>query len=269
MAIVNVTPDSFWEGSRRGDDPAAIALGVSRAVSEGASILDVGGYSSRPGAANVPADVELERLCRAMDIIRENHPAAVVSLDTFRAKVAAHIIERYGPCIINDISAGELDPGMVPLAAGAGVPYIAMHMRGNPQDMHRRTGYRDIVRQVADYLGQKAENLRSAGIRQIVLDPGFGFAKTTRENHTLLHGLDRITALGYPVLSGVSRKSMIYKALGTTPADALTGTIALGWESLRKGVSILRVHDVKEAVQTVDLFNYYNESNTFGDGKDD
>ncbi|MCC8036187.1 MAG: dihydropteroate synthase [Rikenellaceae bacterium] len=269
MAIVNVTPDSFWEGSRRGSDSGRIAEAVDRAVSEGAAILDVGGYSSRPGAADVPPQQEFERLARAMDIIRENHPQAVVSLDTFRARVAARIMERYGPCIVNDISAGELDPEMVPAAANLGVPYIAMHMRGNPQNMQDRTGYRDIVTEVTQYLSEKAEVLHSAGIGEIVLDPGFGFAKTARENHTLLHGLDRITAIGYPVLSGISRKAMIYKPLGTSPAEALAGTIALDWELLRKGAAILRVHDVKEAVETVKLFNYYIESSKFGNGKND
>ncbi len=258
MGIINVTPDSFWEGSRLAQgDSECIRAAIGRAVADGAAILDVGGYSSRPGAEDISPQEEYDRLARAMDIIREEHPGAVVSLDTFRSRVAVGIVERYGACIINDISAGELDPEMVPAVASLGVPYIAMHMRGTPADMQERTGYRDIAEEVTRYLACKAEELIGAGVRQVIIDPGFGFAKTTAQNYALLHALDRICGLGYPVLSGVSRKSMIYKVLDTTPGEALPGTCALNWESLRKGASILRVHDVREAVEIVKLHSYY------------
>ncbi|MCC8020296.1 MAG: dihydropteroate synthase [Rikenellaceae bacterium] len=261
MAIINVTPDSFWEGSRLAPGGReAIRTAVGRAVADGAAILDVGGYSSRPGAEDITPQQEYERVARALDVIRAEYPGTVVSLDTFRAEVAVRIVERYGPCIVNDISAGELDPEMIPAVASLGVPYIAMHMRGTPADMQDRTGYRDIAGEVAAYLARKAETLTRAGVRQPILDPGFGFAKTTAQNYSLLHSLDRICALGYPVLSGVSRKSMIYKVLDTTPADSLPGTCALNWESLRKGASILRVHDVREASEIVKLYSYYTQN---------
>lgn len=261
MAIINITPDSFWEGSRLGRAGAdRIAGAVGQAVSEGASVLDVGGYSSRPGAEEVLPEEELARVCRAMDIIRRDYPGAIVSIDTFRASVAKMVVERYGPCIVNDISAGELDPQMVPTVAALDVPYIAMHMRGRPEDMQRHTGYEDIVAEVADYLAARTEYLVQSGVRQVILDPGFGFAKTTRQNYNLMNGLERICELGRPVLSGISRKSMIYKVLDTTPEGGLAGTTALNWESLRKGASILRVHDVREASEVVKLFNYYTDS---------
>ncbi len=260
MAIINVTPDSFWEGSRRGSDAASIRQWVDRAVGEGASILDVGGYSSRPGADEVPPDEEYDRVARAVGIIRESHPETVVSIDTFRASVARRVVENFGSCIINDISAGELDPEMVPVVASLGVPYIAMHMRGTPRDMQQRTGYDDITAEVRDYLAARAQTLKEAGVTGVILDPGFGFAKTAADNYQLLDGLSQIAALGYPVLSGVSRKSMIYKVLDITPAEALPGTVALNWESLRQGASILRVHDVREAVELVKLHGFYNKA---------
>jgi dihydropteroate synthase len=183
----------------------------------------------------------------------------IVSIDTFRASVARGVIEEFGPCIINDISAGELDHGIVAVAARYGVPYIAMHMRGTPADMQAHTGYGDITAEVSEYLFARASMLRGAGVKDIILDPGFGFAKTTAENYRLLAGLDRICGLGFPVLSGVSRKSMIYKVLDAEPSDTLAGTVALDWESLRKGACILRVHDVAEAVDMVKIFEYYRE----------
>lgn len=256
MAIVNVTPDSFFAGSRT-PEVEALRRRIRQVADEGADVIDVGGYSSRPGADDVSPEEELRRVSLALEIIREELPEAVVSIDTFRASVADGAMARYGTCIVNDIAAGELDPEIMAVAARYGAPYIAMHMRGTPADMQSRTAYRDIVGEVTDYLAGRLQAAREAGIRDVVLDPGFGFAKTTPQNYELLGGLERIVALGAPVLAGVSRKSMIYKVLETTPDESLNGTVALGWEALRRGARILRVHDVAPAVQEVKLFDYY------------
>ena len=277
MAILNVTPDSFFAGSRMPDAPH-VERRVREAVAEGASIIDVGGYSSRPGADEVSPGEEWRRVKLGVGAVRRLAPGMAVSVDTFRSEVAARAIERFGPLIINDISAGELDPAMPAVAAKYGVPYIAMHMKGDPKTMQSLTDYkRDITAEVVAYFEARVAALLAAGIARehLVLDPGFGFAKTTEQNYELLAGLHRLCALGYPVLAGLSRKSMIYrvlgvtpaqslarksmiyKVLGVTPAESLAGTVALGWECLRQGAKILRVHDVREAVDTVRIFNAY------------
>ena len=257
MAILNVTPDSFFAGSRMPDAPH-----VERRVreAEGASIIDVGGYSSRSGADEVSPGEEWRRVKLGVGAVRRLAPGMAVSVDTFRSEVAARAIERFGPLIINDISAGELDPAMPAVAAKYGVPYIAMHMKGDPKTMQSLTDYkRDITAEVVAYFEARVAALLAAGIARehLVLDPGFGFAKTMEQNYELLAGLHRLCALGYPVLAGLSRKSMIYRVLGVTPAQSLAGTVALGWECLRQGAAILRVHDVREAVDTVRIFNAY------------
>lgn len=259
MAILNVTPDSFFAGSRMPDAPH-VERRVREAVAEGASIIDVGGYSSRPGADEVSPDEEWRRVELGVEAVRRLAPGMAVSVDTFCSEVAARAIERFGPLIINDISAGELDPAMPAVAAKYGVPYIAMHMKGDPKTMQSLTDYkRDITAEVVAYFEARVAALLAAGIARehLVLDPGFGFAKTTEQNYELLAGLHRLCALGYPVLAGLSRKSMIYRVLGVTPAQSLAGTVALGWECLRQGAAILRVHDVREAVDTVRIFNAY------------
>lgn len=259
MAILNVTPDSFFAGSRMPDAPH-VERRVREAVAEGASIIDVGGYSSRSGADEVPPGEEWRRVELGVEAVRRLAPGMAVSVDTFRSEVAARAIERFGPLIINDISAGELDPAMPAVAAKYGVPYIAMHMKGDPKTMQSLTDYkRDITAEVVAYFEARVAALLAAGIARehLVLDPGFGFAKTTEQNYELLAGLHRLCALGYPVLAGLSRKSMIYRVLGATPAQSLAGTVALGWECLRQGAAILRVHDVREAVDTVRIFNAY------------
>ena len=258
MAILNVTPDSFF-ASRMPDAPH-VERRVREAVAEGASIIDVGGYSSRPGADEVSPGEEWRRVKLGVGAVRRLAPGMAVSVDTFRSEVAARAIERFGPLIINDISAGELDPAMPAVAAKYGVPYIAMHMKGDPKTMQSLTDYkRDITAEVVAYFEARVAALLAAGIARehLVLDPGFGFAKTTEQNYELLAGLHRLCALGYPVLAGLSRKSMIYRVLGVTPAQSLAGTVALGWECLRQGAAILRVHDVREAVDTVRIFNAY------------
>ena len=259
MAILNVTPDSFFAGSRMPDAPH-VERRVREAVAEGASIIDVGGYSSRPGEDEVSPEEEWRRVKLGVGAVRRLAPGMAVSVDTFRSEVAARAIERFGPLIINDISAGELDPAMPAVAAKYGVPYIAMHMKGDPKTMQSLTDYkRDITAEVVAYFEARVAALLAAGIARehLVLDPGFGFAKTTEQNYELLAGLHRLCALGYPVLAGLSRKSMIYRVLGVTPAQSLAGTVALGWECLRQGAAILRVHDVREAVDTVRIFNAY------------
>ena len=259
MAILNVTPDSFFAGSRMPDAPH-VERRVREAVAEGASIIDVGGYSSRPGADEVSPGEEWRRVKLGVGAVRRLAPGMAVSVDTFRSEVAARAIERFGPLIINDISAGELEPAMPAGAAKYGVPYSAMHMKGDPKTMQSLTDYkRDITAEVVAYFEARVAALLAAGIARehLVLDPGFGFAKTTEQNYELLAGLHRLCALGYPVLAGLSRKSMIYRVLGVTPAQSLAGTVALGWECLRQGAAILRVHDVREAVDTVRIFNAY------------
>ena len=262
MAIVNVTPDSFFAGSRTADAEAVEAR-VREAVAEGAAILDIGGYSSRPGADEVPEEEELRRVALGVEAARRLAPGVAVSVDTFRSGIAEAVIRAFGPVIINDISAGELDEALPAVAARYAVPYIAMHMKGDPRTMQSLTDYkRDITAEVVAYFGAKTARLLAAGIRRehIILDPGFGFAKTTEQNFELLAGLHRLCELGYPVLAGLSRKSMIYKVLGTTPAESLAGTVALDWECLRQGASILRVHDVQEAADTIRLFEAYRQN---------
>ena len=242
MTIVNVTPDSFFAGSRT-PDWLDVERRVRDAVEAGASVIDVGGYSSRPGADEVSPEEEWRRVDLGVGAVRSLSPDLPVSIDTFRSSVAARTIHKYGKVIINDISAGELDPLIVDVVAEHDVPYVAMHMKGDPRTMQSMTDYRDIVAEVVDYFRERTAQLRERGVRRIVVDPGFGFAKTLEQNYELLRGLHSLAELGYPVLAGVSRKSMIYKLLGTTPAEALNGTTALHWECLRQGAVILRAHD--------------------------
>ena len=256
MAIVNVTPDSFFAGSRT-PDTEAIERRVREAAGAGCDLFDVGGYSSRPGAAEVTPEEEWRRVEAGVAAVRRIAPTLPVSVDTFRAEVARRVLETFGPVIVNDISAGEMDPAIVDVVAEYDVPYIAMHMRGTPATMQGMTSYRDVVEEVVSYFRLRAEQLRRCGVRRLILDPGFGFAKTLEQNYDLLRGLHNLCSLGYPVLAGVSRKSMIYKVLDTTPDRALAGTIALGWECLRQGAAILRVHDVREAVDMVRIFKAF------------
>ena len=256
MTIVNVTPDSFFAGSRT-PDWLDVERRVREAVEAGASVIDVGGYSSRPGADEVSPEEEWRRVDLGVGAVRSLSSDLPVSIDTFRSSVAARAIHKV---IINDISAGELDPLIVDVAAEHDVPYVAMHMKGDPRTMQSMTDYRDIVAEVVDYFRERTAQLRERGVRRIVVDPGFGFAKTLEQNYELLRGLHRLAELGYPVLAGVSRKSMIYKLLGTTPAEALNGTTALHWECLRQGAVILRAHDTREAVEVVRMFDQFMQA---------
>lgn len=252
MGILNITPDSFYAGSRV-EDAAEITRRVTQIVTEGASIIDVGAYSSRPGADDVNPEEEMQRLRKGLGIIRGLYPEAVVSVDTFRADVARMCVEEYGVQIINDISGGALDKDMFATVAKLGVPYILMHMKGTPQTMQDQQHYDNVVREVMLYFAEKVQQLRDLGAKDIILDPGFGFAKTLEHNYQLMEHLEDLQLLELPVLVGVSRKSMIYRLLGSTPQEALNGTTVLNTAALMKGANILRVHDVREGVEAVKI----------------
>lgn len=262
MAIVNVTPDSFFADSRT-FGIEAVERRVETVLAEGAAMIDIGGYSSRPGADEVPLEEEWRRVAMGLEAVRRMALGVPVSVDTFRSEIVERAVDRFGEVIVNDISAGELDDRMIPTVARLGVPYIAMHMKGTPRTMQSMTDYRGgIVDEVVAYFQRRTAFLQAAGVRRerIVLDPGFGFAKTLEQNYALLHGLHRLCETGYPVLAGVSRKSMIWKALDTKPSGSLAGTVALEWECLRQGAVILRAHDVREAVDAVRLFEIYKRN---------
>ena len=250
MGILNATPDSFYAGSRTQTE-AEIAARVHQIVDEGAGIIDVGAYSARPGADDVPAEEEARRLRHALDIVRREAPDAIISVDTFRADVAKMCIEEGGAHIINDISGGTLDKNMFRTVARLRVPYILMHIQGEPHTMQQAPHYDNLEQEVFLFLSQRVDQLRQLGVADIILDPGFGFGKTLAHNYELMNRLEDFREFDLPLLVGISRKSMIYKLLGTTPAEALGGTITLNTIALMKGAHILRVHDVRAAVETV------------------
>ena len=252
MGILNVTPDSFYAGSRMQTE-IDITHRIEQIVGEGAGIIDVGAYSSRPNAENVSPAEEMERLRMGLGILRKVQPDAVVSVDTFRADVARMCVEEYGVAIINDIAAGEMDGDMFRTVADLNVPYIMMHMQGTPQNMQQNPHYDNLLKEVFMYLARKVQQLRDLGVKDIILDPGFGFGKTVEHNYELLAHLEEFRIFELPLLAGVSRKSMIYRLLGTTPQEALNGTTVLDTICLLKGADILRVHDVREAVETVKI----------------
>ena len=240
MGILNITPDSFYSESRKNTEEE-IAGRVNAILAEGGSIIDVGAYSSRPGADNISAEEENDRLRGALQILRRTAPEAVVSVDTFRADVARMCVEEYGVQIINDISGGQLDPQMFETVAALGVPYVLMHMKGNPQTMQQEPHYEDLLTEMLQYFGSKVQRLHELGVKDIILDPGFGFAKTMDHNYELMNRLKDLSVLELPILVGVSRKSMIYKLLDGTPEGALNGTSVLNTLALLKGASILRL----------------------------
>ena len=252
MGILNVTPDSFYAGSRS-ETEKDIVQRLHQIIDEGASIIDIGGYSSRPNAEHISAEEEMSRLRNGLEIIRKHSPNAVVSVDTFRADVAKMCVEEYGVAIINDISAGQMDEQMFPTIAKLGVPYIIMHMKGTPQDMQVSPKYDHFLKEIFYYFSEKVQKLRDLGVKDIIIDPGFGFGKTLEHNYELMNHLEEFSLFELPLLVGVSRKSMIYKLLGTTPEEALNGTTALHTIALLKGANILRVHDVKEAVESIKI----------------
>jgi dihydropteroate synthase len=260
MGILNVTPDSFYAGSRQQTE-ADINKRIETILQEGGQIIDVGGYSSRPDAADVSPEEEMTRLAFALGVLNRHYPEAIVSVDTFRADVARRCVEEYGVAIINDIAGGELDPGMFQTVADLQVPYIMMHMRGAPQTMQQLTTYTDLITDIRQYFSDKVYRLEQMGVNDIILDPGFGFSKTIEQNYQLMRHLGDFRIFGLPLLVGISRKAMIYKYLGTSPSESLNGTSILNTLALLNGADILRVHDVKEAVEVVKIVSNY--TNTF------
>ena len=253
MGILNVTPDSFYSGSRCGVDEAVIRRRVRQMIDEGADMIDIGGYSSRPGADDISPEEEYLRLKTGLRIIAEEAPGVITSVDTFRASGARRCVEECGAHIINDISGGDLDSAMYATVAELRVPYILMHMRGTPATMTQLTDYECVTADVIKDLQQKACSLRLLGVNDIIIDPGFGFSKTLEQNYELMRNLEAFVEMDFPLLVGISRKSMIYRLLGTTPEEALNGTTVLNTIASLGGAHILRVHDVRAAVETVKI----------------
>ncbi len=252
MGILNVTPDSFFDGGKYSNE-SEIAQQVERLLFERADFIDIGGYSSKPNAEFISESEELSRILPVVKFISKNFPEAILSIDTFRSEVAKACVEN-GGAIINDISAGNLDENMLETVAKLKVPYIMMHMRGNPQTMKTLTDYDDIVKDMLFYFSERIAKARSLGIDDLIIDPGFGFAKTLEQNYEVMQKLELFQMIGLPILSGISRKSMAYKPLETNSKESLNATTVLNTISLTKGAKILRVHDVKEAVECVKLF---------------
>lgn len=252
MGILNLTPDSFYIGSRVNNSEAILSK-ATEMIEEGADFLDLGGYSSRPNAVDISVQEEIDRVLPAIEVIRKEYPDIVLSIDTFRSKVAKEAILA-GADMVNDISAGSLDEEMLELVASLKAPYIAMHMKGNPQTMQSLSQYSDILEEILYYFAEKVDLFRKLGIKDVIIDPGFGFAKTIEQNFFLLKNLKSFEVFGLPLLAGLSRKSMIYKTLQINAPEALNGTTALNMFALLQGANLLRVHDVKEAKETLKLF---------------
>jgi len=253
MGIINITPDSFFSSSRSLGGKEEIIEKAGKMLDDGAAILDIGGYSSRPNAVHISMEEELKRVIPVIRYIKEAYPQSIVSIDTFRHQVAEKAVLA-GADMVNDISGGQLDLGMIPSVGIMNVPFICMHMRGNPGNMQELTSYGNLEKEIVGYFSLKLKECREAGIKDVILDLGFGFAKTLEQNYQLVKHFSHFTRLNVPILAGVSRKSMIYKYLGGGPGDALNGTTALNMAALIGGAMILRVHDVKEAKETINLF---------------
>lgn len=258
MGIINVTPDSFYAGSRLNSVEEALKT-AAEMVAEGAAIVDIGGQSTRPGSEKIDVEEEINRVLPVIEAIHERYPQLVISIDTFYAHVAEAAFAA-GACIINDISGGTMDEGMLAMAGRLKMPYVCMHIKGTPETMQQNAVYTDVIKEVLEYFIEKLALCHKAGITDIVIDPGFGFAKTSTHNFTLLHNLAVFKVLGVPVMAGLSRKSSIYKTLGTTPEEALNGTTVLNTIALLNGASILRVHDAREAVEAKKLVNAYKKA---------
>jgi dihydropteroate synthase len=259
MGIINVTPDSFYPGSRY-IDSAGLIKAALQMKNEGADILDIGGHSTRPGAAPVPEEEEMKRVCGAIRLIRTELPDIALSVDTYRASVAAEAVNACGADIINDVSGGEADRDMFTRAAELNVPYVLMHMQGTPQTMQLSPQYDDVVADILKWMSSRIVRLQEKGLKDIIIDPGFGFGKTIKQNFELLDRLSEFSVAGLPVLAGISRKSMVWKTLDISATDAGNGTTALNMAALLHGADILRVHDVKEAVQALTLFTAMRDS---------
>jgi len=253
MGIINATPDSFYQGSRLPEPDQALQK-AREMIAEGADILDIGAVSTRPGAKEISEEEELNRLSPVLETIRNDIPDCIISVDTWRSGIARLVHERFGVDLINDISAGQLDPAMFSTVAEKGLSYVIMHMQGTPDTMQESTQYKNVVDDLLQFFGELVHKLRKLGVNDIVVDPGFGFGKNLDQNYTLLMELDAFQMLELPLMVGISRKSMIYKALESDPDEALNGTTAAHMAALLKGASLLRVHDVKAAVETVKIF---------------
>jgi dihydropteroate synthase len=259
MGILNITPDSFYDGNRYLNEQDVISK-VSEMLTDGADIVDIGACSSRPGAAEITADVEKSRLKMALQVIRREFPHAFLSVDTYRSDIAEYVVKEFGTDMINDISAGLLDNQMLSIVGALKVPYIMMHMQGIPQSMQVNPVYTDIVKELITFFAVRAAAANQAGIMDVVIDPGFGFGKTLHHNFQLLKELGLFKLLSLPILVGLSRKSMIYKSLDTVPGEALNGTTVLNTLALNNGANLLRVHDVKEAIEAVKLLTIYEHT---------
>lgn len=251
MGILNITPDSFYDGGNYKNE-SDILLQVDKMLNEGATFIDVGAYSSRPNADHVSEAEELKRILPIVNLVLKEFPEALLSIDTFRSTVAKSCVEA-GACMVNDISAGKLDTNMLQTIARLKVPYIMMHIRGTPQNMQQQTQYDNLIKELIFYFSERIAAAKQLGIIDMIIDPGFGFAKTTEQNFEVLNQLELIKILDKPILAGISRKSMVYKTLNTTAKNALNGTTVLNTVALQKGASILRVHDVKEAIEAITL----------------
>jgi len=258
MGIINITPDSFFEGHSDKNE-SELLLMAEKMIVDGASILDIGGQSTKPGSKRINADEELNRVIPVIKAIRKNFPETIISIDTYYSKVAAHAIEM-GANIVNDISAGNLDEALIPTVGKLKVPYVCMHMQGTPETMQLNPTYNNITLEIIQFFIKKIEDCKMAGIRDIIIDPGFGFGKTIEHNFTLFREMLSLKMLDCPILAGVSRKGMIYKTLSTTPEHALNGTTVANTLALINGARILRVHDVKEAKEAITIFNAYNKT---------
>jgi dihydropteroate synthase len=259
MGIINITPDSFYKGSRYSDEKSILSA-AEKMIGEGADFIDIGGYSSRPGAGPVELEEEKNRVLPAIKLILSKIPDAIISVDTFRASVAREAVCDCGADIINDISGGEADSEMFPLIKELNVPYILMHMQGTPATMQINPVYDDIVADILQWFGKRIVALHSAGVKDLIIDPGFGFGKSIDQNFELLGRLKEFSLAALPLMAGLSRKSMVWKTLDTTPSDSLTGTIVLNTIALLNGANILRVHDVKEARQAIQLVGRLKEA---------
>jgi len=260
MGIANVTPDSFYAPSRLSGSDAILAR-AEEIISQGGAIIDIGGYSSRPKAPEVPVEEEIRRVCDAVCLVKKKFPLLPVSVDTFRSDVVSAVVRNCGAIIVNDISAGEMDEKMFKTVAQLKVPYIAMHMKGTPTDMQQNPSYHDIRNEIFLYFSKKLQQLRLLGVEEVIIDPGFGFGKTVDHNYQILSMLDDFKIFGLPILVGFSRKSMIYRYLGVDLEESLNGTSVLNTVALLRGASILRVHDVKPAVEAISLVEKVNSSN--------
>ncbi len=255
MGIINATPDSFYKGNIN-EDMLALA---KKMIDDGATILDIGGQSTRPGSERIITDEEIQRVLPVIEAIHKNFPETIISIDTYSSKVALAAVEA-GASIVNDISAGTIDEQMIATVAQLKLPYVCMHMQGKPESMHKNPKYDDVAKEVLDFFINKIEQCKSAGIVDIIIDPGFGFGKTIEHNFSLLKKMEVLQMLDKPILAGLSRKSSIYKTLGTTAENALNGTTALNTIALMNGACILRVHDVKEAAEAIKLFTAYKKA---------